>query len=890
MKKIGIALLSVLTVSTALGGLATFNASAAVEDVPEKVESFNVALGKEVTFRDLLDVNTTLTMYNYYPNAGGIEGTGCYAMDGAEVAQRGGNHITDGVSHDWTGYKVNSTYANLAGWAYLDMGAEYAVEKVKVHMLAAWSFKDVIVQVSNDPNFEEGVTTVFSSCESLTLGEDVVYDGGLVGVTENIDLSGYTSNAVKSKQVDGNIFMANGATGRYVRVTNNNRGNGGADSNTNISELEVYVADSGIFAPTASVVSGTYESLTTIELSTGYADAEIYYTLDGSYPTKNSTKYEGPIDASAWTDAVALRAIAVVNGKQSEAADYVYKITVPSENKAFGKAVSFRSLTDMNTVLDAYAYYPDGKGDAFAGTGVYNLSWGDMGRLTDGNASWKSFQAHSTAPGVRGWAFLDLGEEIAIDNIQVGFLSAWTFDDVVIQVSNDPTFATGVTTVFASCASLSSGEVVVYSGGQVNCSTDTRAETGWNGNVSVNSANGALRTYAVDGVTARYVRLTDNTDDCGGATAETVFTEIQVWSKAGAVIADPEIKDTVKSVTAVENEISVTPGTTLEGVKAELPATVSYTTMKGATGEVALTWESADWTEATAGTYTFTATPVLAVDDVFDIIPASYSVSVTVNEDENANKVRFVSISMAGDIGLNFYVALADVTEATATITMKGVETSVAGVYQDSLSCWKFTYGVAPKDYKEIVTISVVDVVAEYSVAAYANALPETNNAYPMVAELMEYCEAARIYFAGETATATEDLTVDLSVYKATISGEEENVTIAGTTLVLESKTTINIYFTADSLDGLTCVVNGAAVTPIQLEGGQYVISISGIVSKDLDRVYSVQIGGYTVTYCALSYVETTLSQGTENVALANLVKALYALSVEAEEYFATVA
>ena len=173
--------------------------------------------------------------------------------------------------------------------------------------------------------------------------------------------------------------------------------------------------------------------------------------------------------------------------------------------------------------------------------------------------------------------------------------------------------------------------------------------------------------------------------------------------------------------------------------------------------------------------------------------------------------------------------------------------------------------------------------------AAYANALPEDNAAYPIVAELMEYCEAARVYFANEEATATEDLSADLSEYEAKVEGSEENVTIAGATLVLESKTTINIYVTAETLDGVECTVDGEAVTPVALEGqeGQYVISITGIVSKDLNKVYTIKVGGYTITYCALSYVEETLS-GTENsVALENLVKALYSLSVEAEKYFA---
>lgn len=45
------------------------------ENVPEEIKTENVALGKEVTFRSLMDMNETLTMYSYFPNNGGIDGT-----------------------------------------------------------------------------------------------------------------------------------------------------------------------------------------------------------------------------------------------------------------------------------------------------------------------------------------------------------------------------------------------------------------------------------------------------------------------------------------------------------------------------------------------------------------------------------------------------------------------------------------------------------------------------------------------------------------------------------------------------------------------------------------------------------------------------------------------
>ena len=106
---------------------------------------------------------------------------------------------------------------------------------------------------------------------------------------------------------------------------------------------------------------------------------------------------------------------------------------VPEEltysNVALGKEVSFRSLTDMDTVLTPYAFYPDKQGDAFPGTGsgAYDIRWGDMGRLTDGNAKWDNFQGHSTAPGTHGWAYLDLGLPLSIDEIKVGYMGVGAF-------------------------------------------------------------------------------------------------------------------------------------------------------------------------------------------------------------------------------------------------------------------------------------------------------------------------------------------------------------------------------------------------------------------------------------------------------------------------------
>ena len=90
MKKKGIALLSALMLATAFGGIATFNASAAVEDVPEALTFSNVALGKEVAFKSLTDMSVDMKVGSYYPDAQGFYGD---MFDGNSLAS-----LTDGTA------------------------------------------------------------------------------------------------------------------------------------------------------------------------------------------------------------------------------------------------------------------------------------------------------------------------------------------------------------------------------------------------------------------------------------------------------------------------------------------------------------------------------------------------------------------------------------------------------------------------------------------------------------------------------------------------------------------------------------------------------------------------------------------------------------------------
>ena len=127
--------------------------------------------------------------------------------------------ITDGEKAGGDGYFIE--LGPTPQWVQIDLGASHPL-----HAILAWHYhsqarvyRDVIVQVSDDPAFKTGVTTVFNNdhdnSAKLGLGKDKEY----IEVAE------------------GKLFDPKGAKGRYVRLYSN--GNTTNDL-THYVEVEVY--------------------------------------------------------------------------------------------------------------------------------------------------------------------------------------------------------------------------------------------------------------------------------------------------------------------------------------------------------------------------------------------------------------------------------------------------------------------------------------------------------------------------------------------------------------------------------------------------------------------------------------------------------------------------
>jgi hypothetical protein len=127
--------------------------------------------------------------------------------------------VTDGEKAGGDGYFVE--LGPGPQWVQIDLGAShplYAILAWHYHSQAR-VYRDVIVQVSDDPGFKKGVTTIFNNdhdnSSKIALGKEKEY----IEVAE------------------GKLFDPKGAAGRYVRLYSN--GNTTNDL-THYVEVEVY--------------------------------------------------------------------------------------------------------------------------------------------------------------------------------------------------------------------------------------------------------------------------------------------------------------------------------------------------------------------------------------------------------------------------------------------------------------------------------------------------------------------------------------------------------------------------------------------------------------------------------------------------------------------------
>ena len=296
-------------------------------------------------------------------------------------------------------------------------------------------------------------------------------------------------------------------------------------------------------------------------------------------------------------------------------------------------------------------------------------------------------------------------------------------------------------------------------------------------------------------------------------------------------------------------------------------------------------------------------------------IRQNYGGTITwVAEGPVENPVTWVqaTTSLEGNIGLNFYVKLHETLVNDGNTRMRFVfdGKTIDVPLQDALLSgeqYRFTCPINAKNMADEITAQIVTSAGPVgeaktlTVMDYCNYMirySDSTELVKLMKAMLNYGAAAQVLFNHHTddlANASLDdadkvLTdVDASAYAHSVTGSEDGIQVVNATLLLETETSIRIYFKltgSKSIDQYTFRVDGQEVQP-QKNGDQYFLEISDIAAQDLEEMHTVTVGGITVRYGGLSYVNQVIKNPQyATQGLTDAVKALFTYHKMAEDYF----
>ena len=309
------------------------------------------------------------------------------------------------------------------------------------------------------------------------------------------------------------------------------------------------------------------------------------------------------------------------------------------------------------------------------------------------------------------------------------------------------------------------------------------------------------------------------------------------------------------------------------------------------------------------GTATFTATA--------ELDGRSYTDTKTGYADTLGAKLVGRSISLDGDIGVNFYMELSDAVAKSSTAYMhftipkngepatQDIKVSDARpVESGDKTYYVFKCQVAAKEMTSDIKARIIDgeklgTEFTYSVKDYADYLlahteerEDLAKAAPLVKALLNYGAYAQIHFdktskglanAGltEAEKALPDFTIDVA--EPVIGKLPAGTTFAGASLSLKSETTLSLYFKSDSALTFSC----GKYTVENVKNGDYQVArIRGIKAKKLGSTLTLNVSGATVKYSPLNYCKYMLANDKADANLKNVLKALYWYYMAADTYF----
>lgn len=221
-----------------------------------------------------------------------------------------------------------------------------------------WTYSGTTTDKSTYRLFGSDSQIESAEFDLTTLAQVNVYAGTFgnlsdksVKITDGTNTWGTFTMSTKSQDTKNEVTseVALTGTGKIYVIPNDGDGSG---SGARISKVEIYTqkpisytkyATSGpkkLANPTFSVEEGTYTETKSIELNA--ADGTIYYTLDGTEPTTESTPYTAAIALDAYGSYTIKAIAAKEDGSKSDVVTATYGINIP-----------FETVTDLFTYIES---------------------------------------------------------------------------------------------------------------------------------------------------------------------------------------------------------------------------------------------------------------------------------------------------------------------------------------------------------------------------------------------------------------------------------------------------------------------------------------------------------------------------------------------------------
>lgn len=275
-------------------------------------------------------------------------------------------------------------------------------------------------------------------------------------------------------------------------------------------------------------------------------------------------------------------------------------------------------------------------------------------------------------------------------------------------------------------------------------------------------------------------------------------------------------------------------------------------------------------------------------------------------------KLRFASVSMNGNLAINYYMLLSDEVLADSTAYMQftmadgeivkiPVSEGIKTVYEGETY---YVYSCVVKA-KEMTDDVICQIFYEggstapftYSVRTYAmNILEKSKNEdmKALVKAMLHYGAAAQVYFGYNTdrlanagLEAPDYSGVTINGFDLNLGQGTQNAKFCSVSLLVKSDTTLRFYF--DSL--IAATYHGRNLNVYQLNG-MYYVDVVGIAAKDLDENVTIIINDGTetaeVSFNPMAYCQGVMDDtaGTFSDRLKDLVRAMYLYNQAANAYF----